>query len=253
MHGWIKLHRRIQNHWIYQEDRVFSRYEAWIDLIMMANHAAKRILVDNDLISVDKGQLITSIRRLCDKWKWSNTKVINFLKLLEQDSMIKFESDTKKTVINICNYNLYHDTENEDNDTETTRKHNKNISKKQQKSDKNANSTKNEKNERHEKDSDNASASSVHDVDDELKTTRKHNGNISEAFQEHTNKNVLRMLKNDKEKDYTSKIKNLLTVYSVQIENFNNLNKEYWNTIRETRKTGQISKSVIYNTMKKWK
>src|SRR5699024_6637472 len=60
------------------------------------------------------------------------------------------------------------------------------------------------------------------------------------------------MLKNDKEKDYTSKIKNLLTVYSVQIENFNNLNKEYWNTIRETRKTGQISKSVIYNTMKKW-
>src|SRR5699024_8964860 len=50
-------------------------------------------------------------------------KVTQFLKLLEQDEMIVYKSDTKKTVINICNYNVYHDYTNGENDTKTTRKH----------------------------------------------------------------------------------------------------------------------------------
>ena len=150
--GWIKLHRRIQEHWIYQERRQFSRYEAWIDLLLMANHRENRVLIDNELITVEKGQLITSIRKLCDRWDWSNTKVSNFLKLLQKDEMISYKSDTKKTVINICNYSVYHDSESGENDTETT---------------------------------------------------RKHNGNISEAYQKHTNKNV-KNVKNDKEDPTTT-------------------------------------------------
>lgn len=63
------------------------------------------------------------------------------------------------------------------------------------------------------------------------------------------NKNV-KNDKNDKE-DYTSKIKDLLPVFS-SINNFNQLNKEYWDVIRETRKTGSVAKSVIYKTMDKW-
>ena len=56
----------------------------------------------------------------------------------------------------------------------------------------------------------------------------------------------------EKEKDYTSKIKDLLTVFS-SINGFIELNKKYWDVIRETRKTGKVSESVIYNSMKKWK
>ncbi|MFB4471740.1 DNA replication protein DnaD [Oceanobacillus caeni] len=55
----------------------------------------------------------------------------------------------------------------------------------------------------------------------------------------------------DKDKYYTAKIKDLLPVFS-PITNFNKLNKKYWDVIRETRKTGNIAKSVIYNSMKKW-
>ncbi|MYL56170.1 replisome organizer [Virgibacillus halodenitrificans] len=56
----------------------------------------------------------------------------------------------------------------------------------------------------------------------------------------------------DKDKYYTSKIKDLLPDFS-SIKNFNELNKRYWNVIRETRKTGKVAKSVIYNNMKKWR
>ncbi|MFD1066658.1 phage replisome organizer N-terminal domain-containing protein [Oceanobacillus locisalsi] len=55
----------------------------------------------------------------------------------------------------------------------------------------------------------------------------------------------------EKNKDYSSKIKDLLPVFS-PINNFNQLNKKYWDVIRETRKTGKVSESVIYNAMYKW-
>ena len=51
--------------------------------------------------------MVTSIRRLCDRWGWSNSKVIKFLKTLENDSIIHVKSDTKKTVITIVNYSVY--------------------------------------------------------------------------------------------------------------------------------------------------
>ncbi|HSH25637.1 MAG TPA: hypothetical protein VLA13_08890 [Massilibacterium sp.] len=56
---------------------------------------------------------------------------------------------------------------------------------------------------------------------------------------------------NGNKKDYTSKIKDLLPVFS-SIPDFNKLNKQYWDVIRETRKNGKVAKSVIYKTMKKW-
>ncbi|WP_051359539.1 hypothetical protein [Paucisalibacillus globulus] len=57
--------------------------------------------------------------------------------------------------------------------------------------------------------------------------------------------------KEKEKKDYTAKIKDLLPVFS-QINNFNQLSKKYWDVIRETRKTGKVSESVIYSTMVKW-
>src|SRR5699024_3762934 len=128
--GWIKLHRKVRDNWLYQEKRVFSKFEAWMDILMRANHKSNKILLGNELVDVEKGQFITSIRKLCDTWSWSNTKVNNFLKLLEKDGMIVYKSDTKKTVINVVNYRVYHDDETEktsrkhhDNDTGASREH----------------------------------------------------------------------------------------------------------------------------------
>jgi DNA-binding Lrp family transcriptional regulator len=53
------------------------------------------------------------------------------------------------------------------------------------------------------------------------------------------------------EKDYTTEIKNFLSRYQ-SISNFRELNKQYWDVIRETRKNGKVSVSIIHNNMKKW-
>jgi len=193
---WIPLHRRPQDHWIYQEKRQFSRYEAWIDLLMMANHKDNKSLIDGELVTVKKGSLITSIRKLCDKWNWSNTKVNNFLRLLQEDEMITYKSDTKKTVINICNYSVYHDSTDDENDAETTQKRQWNI-------DENKENVINRKNNGGLNDTEKTGktvdiSSSVMD-EHFYKTTQKRHRNDTEAFQEHTNKNDKECIKNDKE------------------------------------------------------
>lgn len=71
---------------------------------------------------------ITSIRKLSKVFWWSNTKVSNFLNLLEKDNMIKHKKDTKKTIITIVNYSKYQNINFYKNDTNQTPNNHKNIS-----------------------------------------------------------------------------------------------------------------------------
>ncbi|MFZ5968409.1 MAG: hypothetical protein ACOYVK_14700 [Bacillota bacterium] len=134
MQGWIKLHRNIQEHWLYQEIRSFSKFEAWVDMLMMANHSSNKFVLGNEIVEVERGSFITSIRKLGDRWKWSNKKVVCFLKLLRNDQMISFESNTKRTHIAIENYSKYQDRENTE---ETRREHTGNTQETQKHTNKN--------------------------------------------------------------------------------------------------------------------
>lgn len=111
--GWIKLHRKIQDHWIYQEKRKFSKYEAWLDLLMMASHKDTKFVHGSELIELKKGSFVTSELKLMERWDWGKSKLRSFLELLEKDEMIIKKSDRKKTTITICNYSVYHDYETE--------------------------------------------------------------------------------------------------------------------------------------------
>lgn len=143
--GYIKLHRKLQGNWLWQEKRVFSKAEAWIDLLFMMNHKESKVSIGNEIITVQRGSRIISIRQLCDRWKWSNTKVKAFLDLLQSDEMIVYFSDKKKTVVTAVNWDLYQC----DNDDKTSQKHRKNVTSQSQKhtnnNDKNDNNEKNDK------------------------------------------------------------------------------------------------------------
>lgn len=102
--GWIKLHRKITDHWLW-EDKPFARGQAMIDLLILARYNDQSKYIDGNLETVERGSVVTSIRRLCDRWGWSNSKVVKFLKTLENDSIIHVKSDTKKTVKNNNKYN----------------------------------------------------------------------------------------------------------------------------------------------------
>lgn len=106
--GWISINREIQDHWLY-DDKPFNRLSAWIDLLLQANHKENKFVLGNELITVERGSFVTSELKLMERWGWSNTKVRNFLKLLENDNMIIKKTDSKKSTITIVNYGVYQD------------------------------------------------------------------------------------------------------------------------------------------------
>jgi hypothetical protein len=44
--GFIKLHRSIKDCWLWKDDEPFSKRDAWIDLLLLANYTDKKILLD---------------------------------------------------------------------------------------------------------------------------------------------------------------------------------------------------------------
>ncbi|HCY7576649.1 TPA: DnaD domain-containing protein [Staphylococcus aureus] len=107
MTGWISIDRSIQNHWLFKEKRTFSKFEAWIYLLMEANHSKAKVPIGNQIVTVERGQRLTSILTLSDLFNWSRFKVKTFLDLLESDGMLEVKITSKYTLITIVNYDFY--------------------------------------------------------------------------------------------------------------------------------------------------
>lgn len=106
-HGWISLHRKIQENWIFPKGRTFTQFEAWVDLLLNANHKEQKVVLKNELYICKRGQQLRSMQTLAEKWNWSRSKVRRFFDLLVKDSMVVLKADQITTQITICNYDTY--------------------------------------------------------------------------------------------------------------------------------------------------
>jgi len=107
MSGWIKLHRSITNHWLYTEKRVFSKFEAWSDILLTVNFTDAKTIIKGSLYEVKRGQSILSLESWSKRWNWNRSKVSRFLNTLQLDGMIVLKSDTVTTQLTVCNYESY--------------------------------------------------------------------------------------------------------------------------------------------------
>ena len=87
--GWIKLYRQIQECCIWKANEPFDKRSAWIDLLLSANHIDNKTVFNGKVIIVKRGQFLTSIRSLSEKWKWSVNKTYRYIKLLENEKMLQ--------------------------------------------------------------------------------------------------------------------------------------------------------------------
>lgn len=109
MNGWIKIHREITEHWIFQDA---EKFKWWIDMIFLASYENNRTVIGNKIVEVKRGQLLGSLSFFMKRWGISKERVINFLRLLQSDGMINKESDKNVSIITICNYDSYQDMSN---------------------------------------------------------------------------------------------------------------------------------------------
>ncbi len=104
--GYIMLHRQIMDNPLWQ-DKPFSKGQAWMDLIMMANYAPGDALLKGHIVHLERGQLIRSLDTLSSRWGWSVKKVRNFLYTMQTQKMVTSQGTPQGTLITIENYDLY--------------------------------------------------------------------------------------------------------------------------------------------------
>jgi len=124
--GYISVFRSIMDNPLYPHRRKFTKFEAWIDLLLRANYSDNRILEGNNFIEIKRGCLLTSELVLSKQWCWSRNEIRGFLKLLQADNMIEKNSTSKFTIITICNYDFYQNnlpTNNQQSNNEATTEH----------------------------------------------------------------------------------------------------------------------------------
>jgi hypothetical protein len=100
MEGWIKLHRKFMTwEWYVRSEMV----HIFIHLLLSANHESKKY----QGIDIKRGQFLTSLDRLKNETGISKQRLRTILERMRRTGEINTQSNTRFTIITICNYESY--------------------------------------------------------------------------------------------------------------------------------------------------
>lgn len=106
MSGTVNVSRNIWHDTAFKKEP-FTEREAFMWIIMDASYKAREKRIGNVVVQLERGQLATSVRFMCEAWDWSKSRVDRFLKRLEKRDMIGTDSGTGINVITVCKYDDY--------------------------------------------------------------------------------------------------------------------------------------------------
>ncbi len=141
--GWIKLHRKfLEWEWFDKPEMV----QLFIFLLLSANHA------DNDWrgMTIKRGQLVTSYASIKEKTGLSVQTIRTCIRRLKSTSELTSKVTSQFTIITICNYDSYQQTENATNKP-INKRTNKPLTSNQQATNKQSTTNKNDKNDKNDK------------------------------------------------------------------------------------------------------
>lgn len=106
MSGWIKLHKAIKDHWIFENPEYLK---AWLQILIEVNYEPKTSIIQGQQIFCDRGQKIYSMESWAKIFgkKWTRKRARCFFELLKKDGMIRTEGLSKTTRVTVCNYETY--------------------------------------------------------------------------------------------------------------------------------------------------
>lgn len=106
--GYIRINRKLFDHIFWKENRIYSRAEAWIDLIQLASFVNNnKRMIDNVMVTWNRGEYPISYRFLSMRWNWSVHKVRIFMKLLLLTKQAARRTARRTTILTLCKYDYY--------------------------------------------------------------------------------------------------------------------------------------------------
>lgn len=111
----IKLHRQITENELYREPRKFSKFEAWLFILLNANSEEEEKTLYGAEVTIPIGSFATSYNQLAKAWGWDKKAVMKYINCLVFKEMITTtgtnngtNNGTKKgTIINVENWAFY--------------------------------------------------------------------------------------------------------------------------------------------------
>lgn len=107
--GFCLFYRSLFDHWLWTSSEPFCRRAAWVDLVLMANHEDKEIMINGNPVTIKRGQLFTSEVKLASRWHWSRDKAHRYLHRLATTQMIQLTAQRHGTLLTLVNYGFYQD------------------------------------------------------------------------------------------------------------------------------------------------
>lgn len=103
--GFIPIRRTLFDHFLYKERRVFSRFEAWLDLIQLASFTNENSdMINGKVIIKNRGEIVASLRYLMKRWSWSMHKLCDYLELLRSQNMVVVDKENGISKITLTNF-----------------------------------------------------------------------------------------------------------------------------------------------------
>lgn len=115
MAGFIKLHRQITEHEFFKEPRKFSKFEAWLYILLNAKYMEETNRLYGKDVVIPAGSFPTSYSKLSKAWGWDRRTVKRFLDYLISEEIVIVTCTTNGTedgtgngiVVSLVNWAFY--------------------------------------------------------------------------------------------------------------------------------------------------
>ena len=108
MVGWIIIHRKIQNHWVWDNERYLKW---WLTILLNVNHEEVEFNSFGEVYTCKQGESFRSIEQWTLLFKCSKPTTVRFFKLLEDDGMIECKTigtgNRRKNLLTVKNWAEY--------------------------------------------------------------------------------------------------------------------------------------------------
>lgn len=108
MDGWIIIHRKIQNHWVWDNERYLKW---WLTILLNVNHEEVEFNSFGEVYTCKQGESFRSIEQWTLLFKCSKPTTVRFFKLLEDDGMIECKTigtgNRRKNLLTVKNWAEY--------------------------------------------------------------------------------------------------------------------------------------------------
>ena len=108
MDGWIIVHRKLQNNWVWDNERYLKW---WLTILLNVNHEEVKFNSFGEVYTCNPGESFRSIEQWTLLFKCSKPTTVRFFKLLEEDGMIECKTvgtgNRRKNLLSVSNWAEY--------------------------------------------------------------------------------------------------------------------------------------------------